>query len=110
MTIVMLVGRILTRPRRSRKKRAAGSPDSTRSDHGVGETVVPSGRAKNAKGHSNQSPAVHDSATPTDTTTALGRGRRVRKDKEQSLDLDGEYKGSYHQAALPTMHSSMYSQ
>jgi hypothetical protein len=85
---------LLTRPCSSRKKRAAGSPDSTRSDYVVGDTAVPGGRAKYAKGHSNQSPAVHDSATPTDTMTALGRGRRVRKEKEQSVDIDGEYKGS----------------
>ena len=98
-----------TSPCRSRKKRAAGSPDSARSDHVVGDTAVPGSRAKNARGHSNQSPAVHDSATPTDTATVLGRGRRVRKDKEPSLELDGEYTGSWSPRRLLTMLDSVCS-
>lgn len=74
---------------RSRKKRVAGSPDSARSEHGAGEATLPSGRAKSAKGHSNQSPAVNDSGTPEESATTLGRGRRARKEKEQSMDVDG---------------------
>lgn len=70
----------------SRKKRAAGSPDSAHSEHGAGEAALPAARPKSAKGHSNQSPVVNDSATPGESS--LGRGRRARKEKEQSMDLD----------------------
>lgn len=76
----------------ARKKRAPGSPDSVRSEHGAGEasSAPVSGRGK--KGHSNQSPAVQDSGTPVDgSSTNLGRGRRARKEKEASMDIDGTH-------------------
>jgi len=66
----------------NRRKRSAGSPDSTPSDQLNGEGM----RGKGSKTGNN---------TPVDTTDSNqgGRNRRSsRKDKEQGLDVDGKIK------------------